>query len=67
MPKENYRHVVDGEWYEIGWHGNRETCCHCGLTHITDFKIEKGKLLFRTRQSARATREARKKFKFEKV
>jgi hypothetical protein len=41
-------------------------CCHCGLVHITDFKVESGKLMFRARQSQRATKEARKKFKFEK-
>jgi hypothetical protein len=37
-----------------------------GLCHITDYKVENGKLMFRARQSVRATKEARKKFKFEK-
>jgi hypothetical protein len=58
--------VVDGEWYEAAWAGQRDMCCSCGLVHITDFKIDKGKLYFRTKQSARATKDARKRFKFEK-
>lgn len=60
----NYRHVIDGEWYEATWTGQRDMCCHCGLVHITDYKVEKGKLFFRAKQSQRATKDARKRFKF---
>jgi hypothetical protein len=61
-----YRQVIDGEWYEASWIGQRDMCCSCGLVHITDFKVEKGKLYFKTKQSARATKDARKRFKFKK-
>jgi hypothetical protein len=61
-----YTQVIDGEWYEAAWVGQRDMCCHCGLVHLTDWKVEKGKLFFKARQSVRATKEARKKFKFEK-
>lgn len=62
-----YTQIFDNEWYEAAWTGQRDMCCHCGLVHITDFKVEKdGKLFFRARQSQKATKEARKKFKFEK-
>lgn len=60
------KQIFDGEWYEADWNGQRDMCCHCGLTHITDYKVEKGRLMFRTRQSERATKAARKKFKFER-
>lgn len=62
----DYRQVIDGEWYEASWTGQRDMCCHCGLVHVTDFKVEKGKLLFRVRQNKKATKEARKKYKFIK-
>ena len=61
-----YTQVIDGEWYEASWTGQRDMCCHCGLVHITEFKVEKGKLFFRAKQSERATKAARKQFKFEK-
>jgi hypothetical protein len=63
---KGYTQVIDGIWYEASWTGQRDMCCHCGLVHITDFKVENGKLMFRARQSVRATKEARKKFTFEK-
>jgi len=62
-----YKQIIDGEWNEASWVGQRDMCCHCGLVHITEFKVEKGKLFYRTRQSERATKIARKKYKFEKT
>jgi hypothetical protein len=61
-----FTQIYDNEWYEAAWTGQRDMCCSCGLIHITDFKVENGKLMFRARQSQRATKEARKKFKFER-
>jgi hypothetical protein len=58
--------IFDDEWYEASWKGQRDMCCTCGLVHITDYKVENGKLMFRARQSQRATKEARKKHKFER-
>ena len=62
----DYRQIYDKKWYEATWKGHRDMCCHCGLEHITDWKVENGKLFFRTRQSERATKANRKKYKFEK-
>lgn len=61
-----YKQIIDNEWNDASWTEQRDMCCHCGLVHITEFKVEKGTLKYRTRQSERATKEARKKFKFEK-
>lgn len=61
-----YKQIFDGEWTEGSWTEQRDMCCHCGLVHITEYKVEKGKIWYRTRQSERATKQARKKFKFER-
>jgi hypothetical protein len=61
-----YTQIIDGKWYEGSWTEQRDMCCSCGLIHVTEFKVEKGKLFFRTKQIQSATKEARKKYKFEK-
>lgn len=43
--------IEDGRWYEISWMGQHETCCHCGLKHWVDYRVEKGKLQMRVRSA----------------
>lgn len=40
-PKTEWSHhqVVDGEWYPVGWRGDREGCCDCGLVHDLSYRI----------------------------
>lgn len=41
--------IDDGRWYEIAWMGQHEECCRCGVKHVVDYKVERGKLMMRAR------------------
>lgn len=36
-----------GEWTQPIENGYRMVCCDCGLAHLVDFRIEKGKVQLR--------------------
>lgn len=50
--------VTEGAWYAIGGF-DRDICCACGLTHDTEFKLENGKIMFKTKVNPRATAKHR--------
>lgn len=50
--------VTEGEWYAIGGF-DRDICCDCCLTHDTEFKLEGGKIMFRTKVNRRETAKLR--------
>ena len=50
--------IVEGTWYHLG-HYDRAECCDCGLTHREEFKLENGRIWFRTQRDEAATRQAR--------
>ncbi len=51
--------VTDGVWYELG-DFDRDICCHCSLVHLTEYKVEKGRILFRTKVDHKETAKLRK-------
>jgi hypothetical protein len=51
--------VVDGSWYAMSGF-DRDICCDCGLTHDTQFKLEDGRIMFRTKVNQRETAKHRK-------
>ena len=52
--------IEPGKWYAFQDY-DRTECCDCGLIHLEEFKVEKGRLYFRTTRDDRATREVRKR------
>lgn len=52
--------VYDNEWYHPVHRGHREVCCDCGLVHITDFKVVRGKVFIRTRRDDARTKKVRR-------
>jgi hypothetical protein len=50
--------VTDGSWYTISGF-DRDICCGCGMTHDTEFKLENGRIMFRTRVNQKETRKHR--------
>ncbi len=61
MMPSKYRtvQVVENTWYTIGGF-DRDICCDCGLTHDTEFKLDNGKIMFRTKVNPRETARHRK-------
>lgn len=53
------------EWFDDG-RLIRIICCDCGLSHDFDFKVVKGKLLYRARVNNRSTAAARRNAKKKK-
>jgi hypothetical protein len=51
--------IIDGSWYSISGF-DRDICCDCGLTHDTEFKLDNGRIMFRTKVNARETAKHRK-------
>lgn len=46
--------VEEGIWYALD-NPMAEECCDCGLVHHTDFKLDGGRMFFRTRRDEAAT------------
>ena len=51
--------INDGSWYAMAGF-SRDICCDCGLAHDTEYKLENGRLMFRTRVNQKATAAQRK-------
>lgn len=51
--------INDGSWYVLA-NFSRDICCDCGLVHDTDFKLDNGRIMFRTRVNVKATDAQRK-------
>ncbi len=56
--KAPYPQVPGGVWEQIQ-RRLKIACCHCGLCHIVDFQVRKGKLWWRVEIDASATRRHR--------
>jgi hypothetical protein len=51
----------DGEWFEPKQRGFRQQCCHCGLVHEIDFRVNaRGRVEVRFFQHPKATAAARR-------
>lgn len=50
--------IEEGKWYSLS-HFDRTECCDCGLVHREEFKMEKGRIFFRTFRDEAATKRAR--------
>jgi hypothetical protein len=56
--KQRTVQIEEGKWYHLGHFENSE-CCDCGLVHREEFKLEAGRIWFRTFRNEPATRRAR--------
>lgn len=54
-----FRGTADGEWIAPIRRGYKVACCDCGLVHSLDIKVIAGRVLFRARRDAAATRARR--------
>jgi hypothetical protein len=48
-----------GEWVQPVRRGYKMMCCDCGLVHVLDFRIYRGRVQFRAFRHARSTGAAR--------
>jgi hypothetical protein len=53
--------IYEGVWYALAHDIEVTECCHCGLVHETEFKMERGRLWWRSRIHPQATTAARRK------
>lgn len=51
--------VQEGRWYALGAFDHDE-CCDCSLIHKTEYRLDKGRLFFRTWRDDAATKRARR-------
>jgi hypothetical protein len=60
---EPYRSVQiePGKWYALLDY-DRSECCDCGCVHVDEFKLENGRIFYRTRVDRRQTAIQRKKY-----
>ena len=56
--------VEDDEWVQPNPKGYRMACCDCGLVHVFDFEIHKGRIQFKARRDNRATAAKRRAKKY---
>jgi hypothetical protein len=48
-----------GEWVQPVRRGYKMMCCDCGLVHLMDFRIYRGRVQFRAFRHVRSTAAAR--------
>ncbi len=60
MTRRSYITAKDGEWIQPVRRGYRLACCDCGLVHIVDIRVLKGRVQFRAFRSPRSTAMARR-------
>lgn len=58
--------IIEGRWYPLKGFGFEE-CCHCGLVHKIQYKLENGELYQRVWVDNKRTKLARKKLKVKLV
>jgi hypothetical protein len=64
MPRLKYVQVYNGEWIRpMPQTGHMMACCDCGLIHRMDFRVYKGKVVFRAYRDNRATANRRRRKK----
>lgn len=51
--------IEPGRWYAVGDYSMHE-CCDCALVHDESFKVENGRLWFKTERNERETTRLRK-------
>lgn len=59
--KKRYEQVVSDAWIQPIRHGYRAACCDCGLVHVFDFRIYKGRVQFRAFRNERCTAAVRRR------
>lgn len=55
-----YPQVQDGQWVQPVSRGYKMACCDCGLVHVIDFKIYRGRVQLRAHRDKRATAAKRR-------
>lgn len=62
MPSELvvYRQLADGEWQTMSSRRHKIACCDCGLVHLLEFRVSRGKIKFRAWRDNRATANRRR-------
>ena len=55
--------VTANEWIQPIRKGYSMACCDCGLVHMIDFRIHKGKIQFRADRDEKATTKLRKRMR----
>jgi hypothetical protein len=56
-----YNKLKDGEWTEIEGRLVKRQCCDCGLVHLYEYRIRKGKhIKYRAFRETRATGQVRR-------
>jgi len=58
-----YKQVTDGEWVQPVKKGYKMACCDCGLVHVVDFRIYKGRVQLRAFRDNRKTAAKRRHMK----
>ncbi len=59
--KMSYEEPKAGQWVQPVYKGYKMACCDCGLVHVLDFRVYKGRVQFRAFRHARATAGMRSK------
>lgn len=56
-----YVQVFDGDWIRpLTRRNHRMKCCDCGLVHVINFRLRKGKIEFQAFRDERATAQVRR-------
>ena len=59
--KGAYYEPEPGEWIVPVRRGYRLACCDCGLVHLMDFTVKRGKIMFRAFRAKRSTALVRRR------
>jgi hypothetical protein len=57
---KRYEQVKAGQWVQPIRKGYKMACCDCGLVHLCDFRIYKGRIQFRAFRNNRSTAAMRR-------
>ena len=64
MSKER-KSVKEGDWINPIQKGYEMECCDCGLVHVLNFRVEKGKAQFQVFRDQRSTGQTRRYIEFD--
>lgn len=61
MSERKYPSVKAGQWVQPVRKGYKMACCDCGLVHVLNFRIRKGRVQLQAFRDNRATGQLRRR------
>jgi hypothetical protein len=61
VDRNGYTQAYDGQWNTLPTRLWKIRCCDCGLVHLLELRVHKGKVQFKADRDMRATAQVRRR------